>query len=374
MQPSSPPPSPSAQLQRPVVGRPLRDELARPLLLRGRALHLVPPVHLLGRQLEQAHQHLPAQLRVKLGFVVDGVHVALAVAKLHVQVREVGRDGLAQPLLGVGLNGRLGMVLRPLALRLHHGLLEVARRLLQLALGDWHAVQHRVVAARAQVHGGLREDDALALRGEHLDEAFDEVLHLSPHRVVDLAQRGRVVVGHNDAVARHQPPARGQHEVRGGARGDGQVARPPRVGGAVLTRVLRLLLPVERRHLPRPLARHRLLRAPLLVPRLGQLQPRVVVVLCVRVQVARAEARLAHDVGRHRLVQVVVVVVAVLGALDQRVQVHVVVVLEVARALPVVAVPLHALLVVRVARVERGARVLAPKRAAHRAPLRVHQW
>lgn len=51
-------PAPSLQLQRPVVRRKLAHKLAHPLLLRVQALGPVPPVHLLWRQPEQAHQHL----------------------------------------------------------------------------------------------------------------------------------------------------------------------------------------------------------------------------------------------------------------------------------------------------------------------------
>lgn len=154
------PPFSRVQLPCPVVGVPHGLELPRPLLLRRHALRLGALVGELGRQVQQPHQHLmdgeggtgkvrtpparlpvhctehlasrvgrqgcsravrrgrhgtsnrnsnlrnasylPAEVGVELGLIVDHVHVPAAVPKLHVEVREVGRDGLAQALQGGG--------------------------------------------------------------------------------------------------------------------------------------------------------------------------------------------------------------------------------------------------------------------------------
>ena len=66
-------------------------------------------------------------------------------------------------LFGRGLDDRLGMVRAPLALRLEHGLLEVRRRAIELAVAAGDALEHGVRLPATQVHGGLHEDALLTL-------------------------------------------------------------------------------------------------------------------------------------------------------------------------------------------------------------------
>jgi hypothetical protein len=57
-----------------------------------------PQHHRTFRVLQRPSSHLPAEVLVELGLVIDDVDVPRAVPELHVQVREVGRYTLSQPL------------------------------------------------------------------------------------------------------------------------------------------------------------------------------------------------------------------------------------------------------------------------------------